>query len=87
MSTIISASLDLSKVDKSKIKHTDKGGQYYNFTIIVNDSADKFGNNVSLSDNQSKEEVATKAKKKYLGSGKVVWTNGQISKPTEDSPF
>ena len=39
----------------------------------------RFGNNVSLSDSQTKEEREAKAKKTYFGNGQVVWTNGQIS--------
>jgi len=77
---IVSASIDLTKINKSKIQTKDKNGnpykngaQYYNLTLMINDTPDKFGNTVSISDNQTKEEREAKLPKTYLGNGKVVW--------------
>ena len=82
MALIISASIDLTKLDKSKIQTTDKNGnefkngaKYYNLDIIVNDDFDKFNNNVQLTDKQTKEQREAKEKKNYLGNGRVVWSN------------
>jgi hypothetical protein len=74
MGTLINASIDLTKVDKTKLVK----GKYLNLTIAVNDNLDNYGNNVSLTIQQSKEERDLKASKTYLGNGKVVYTNGEV---------
>ena len=74
MGTLINASIDLTKVDKSKLIK----GKYLNMTISVNDNLDNYGNNVSITIQQSKEEREIKASKTYLGNGKVVYTNGEV---------
>lgn len=74
MSTLINASIDLTKVDKSKLIK----GKYLNMTVIVNDDLDKFGNNVAITIQQSREERDLKASKTFLGNGKVVYTTGDI---------
>ena len=78
MAAIISASIDVSKLPKEKFVKGKKG-VWYNFTISVNDDS-KYGNNVSLTDKQTKEEREAGKPKDYLGNGKVVWTNGSITK-------
>jgi hypothetical protein len=70
---IISASIDVSKIDKSKLIEGKNGAKYYNFDIVVNDAPDKFGKDVSLSAGQTKEERASKAKKLFIGNGKTVF--------------
>lgn len=82
MGTIISASIDLAKIDKSKIKEVN-GAKYYPITISINDELDKFGNICSISTNQTKEEREAKAKKQYLGNGKQVWSS--TAKPASSS--
>ena len=79
MSTLINASIDLSKIDKSKIKTTDKFGQpfkngakYLDVNIWINDEADQYGNIASISISQSKEEREAGAKRVYIGNGKPV---------------
>jgi len=74
MSTLISGSIDLTKIDKSKLKD----GKYLNVQISVNDATDNYGNNVAITVNQTKEEREAKEKKTYLGNAKVVWTDGVI---------
>lgn len=74
MSTLISGSIDLSKIDKSKLKD----GKYLQVQISVNDTTDNYGNNVSITVNQTKEEREAKDKKTYLGNAKVVWTDNVI---------
>ena len=92
MSSIISASIDVTKIDRTKLIK-DK---YLNLSIIVDDKNDKFGNNVSITLSQSKEERDAKAPKTYMGNGKVVWGVGKlevgtnvITNPNEDTslPF
>ena len=76
MSSLINLGIDLTKIDKSKLKD----GKYLSLTISVNDTLDKYGNNASCFISQSKEEKEAKVKKTYLGNGKVVWTDGKITK-------
>lgn len=73
MKAIISLSINLSKIDKSKIVKGKNGAQYYNFTSIVNDENDQFGNNVQLIEPQTKEQRAAKAPRTFLGNGRVIW--------------
>ena len=74
MGTLINASIDLTKVDKSKLIK----GKYLNMTVSVNDNLDNYGNNVAITIQQSKEEREIKASKTFLGNGKVVYTSGDI---------
>lgn len=74
MSTLISGSIDLTKIDKSKLKD----GKYLQVQISVNDATDNYGNNVAITVNQTKEEREAKEKKTYLGNAKVVWTDNVI---------
>lgn len=87
MSGLVNFSLDLSKLPKSKIIKGKKG-QYINLTASINDDT-KFGNNVSFSVSQSKEEREGKEAKVYVGNGKVVWTDGNIvvAEKEEQEPF
>lgn len=88
MSTIISASIDVSKIDKEKIQATDKDGnpwskgqKYYYLDITINDQPDKFGNTVSICDKQTKEQRAAKEPRNYIGNGKVVWSSNADPAP------
>ena len=70
MSKLITASIDLKKVDR-KLLIEGKKGKYLNLVIWVNDNQDQFGNDVSV------EQKVEKGKSKiYLG-------NGRIYKPSE----
>ena len=63
MPTIISAGIDLNKIDKSKIRTTDKdgnpfnnGAKYLDVEIFLNETKDKYGNDVSIAIKQTKED-------------------------------
>ena len=84
MASIYSASIDLSLIDKSKI--TEKNGKkYYNVQITLKDEADQYGQILSITENQSKEEREAKTAKKYLGNGKLVWSD-KVSEPSTATP-
>ncbi len=72
MARIIAASINLDKIDESKIVQ-GKAGRYYDFDIMVNDKEDEYGKDVSLIRKQSKEQREAKEKRIYLGNGKTVW--------------
>jgi hypothetical protein len=78
MSAIINVSLRVDKLPKEKFVSGKDGAVYYNFTIGVNDDSNAYGQNVSLTDSQTKEEREAKKPKNYLGNGTVVWTDGNI---------
>ena len=72
MSTLISAQINIDKIDKSKLKN----GKYFDVLISINDQTDDYGNNVSLTENQSEEQRKADEKKNYIGNGRVFWTKG-----------
>ena len=69
---IITASIDLMKIDKSKINNHANGAKYLSLNIYINDEPDKYGNNVSIAIAQTKEEREAKQNRVYLGNGKTV---------------
>ena len=76
MASLISANIDLTKIDKSKI-YEGKKGKYYPITIVLNDELGQYGDTGYIQTEQTKEERDAKAPKTFLGNVKVVWTNGQ----------
>lgn len=78
MSSIINLSIRVDKLPKEKFVKGKDGAVYYNCTLNINDEANQWGQNVSLSDSQTKEEREAKKQKNYLGNGSVVWTDGNI---------
>ena len=87
MASIIKTSIDLTKIDKSKIIDGKKG-KYLPITITLNDELDQFGNQGPVIISQSKEERESKTDKIYLGNVQVVWTNGENvnTAPRDDKP-
>ena len=87
MASIIATSIDLTKIDKSKIIEGKKG-KYLPLTITLNDETDQFGNQGPVIVAQSKEEREAKVNKVYLGNVQVVWTNGDnvAAAPRQDQP-
>ena len=84
MASIIKTSIDLTKIDKTKIISGAKG-KYLPISLTLNDELDQFGNQGPVIIEQSKEERAAKVAKVYLGNCKVVWTNGEnVSPPPRD---
>ena len=75
MNKLITASIDVMKINKSMLI-TGKKGTYLNLTIWVNDEADKYGNDVSVEQRTEKG-----AEKIYLGNGKTYKKDGAKSEP------
>jgi hypothetical protein len=80
MAQLLSVSLDLTKIDKSKIVEGKNGGKYLNLTISVNDQDDQYGNNISVWGSQSKEEREAKANRVFIGNGKKLWEDNTANK-------
>jgi hypothetical protein len=85
MARIISVSLDLTKIDKSKIYEHQNGSKYFQIDIVVNDEKDKFGQDVWVTASQNKEERDGKVPKVYLGNGKTVWSNEGNTQITQNN--
>lgn len=77
----------MSAILNFSLKQED--GTYKYYTASINDELDKFGNNVAITIQQTKEQREAKEKKVYVGNGKVAWTNGKIevAKKDEKLPF
>lgn len=93
MSSIINVSINLDKIDKTKII-TGKKGKYLNLTVGANrDGEDQFGNTHYVAISQTKEEREAKTPKVYLGNGKEFVFDSNGTKPAavvddgEDLPF
>jgi hypothetical protein len=78
MSAIIAVGLKKEEL----LKLPDNKG-YINLTLMVDDKQGKFGNNVSVVQEQTKEERDAKAKRNYVGNGKVVYVRGGIKTAKE----
>lgn len=80
MGSLIQVSIKLSefkKINPGKIVKGEKDS-YVPLTISVNDES-RYGQNVSVFVQQSKEERDAKADKHYVANGSVIWTDGNIS--------
>ena len=64
------ASINLSKIDKTKIITGKNGDKYLNIVIWDNGQRDSYGNDFAIQQSQSKEEREAKVKPIYLGNGK-----------------
>jgi hypothetical protein len=87
MASIVNFSINLDKIDKTKIINGAKG-KYLPLTVTLNNEVDQYGNQGPVIIAQSKEDRAAKAEKVYLGNATVVWTDGiNVDRaPYEDQP-
>lgn len=92
---ILNVSIDLNKIDKTKIKPHANGAKYYSMDIIIKDEPDQYGQNVAVKNGQSKEDREAKAPATYIGNGKIVFTkapeasaaSATTSATTNELPF
>lgn len=88
---MINVSIDLTKIDKSKIKEHKNGSKYYNFIVAEktdkggNPQPDQWGNTHTVYESQSKEEREAKKPKNYIGNGKEWKPQGQQQKPQQET--
>jgi hypothetical protein len=78
MSAIVNFSLDLTKLPKEKMIKGKKG-TYINLSLNVNDQTNQYGKNASVIVSQSREEREAKQDRIYVGNGRVIWTDGNIT--------
>ena len=88
---MINVSIDLTKIDKSKIKEHKNGSKYYNFIVAErtdkngNPQPDQWGNTHAVYESQTKEEREAKKPKNYIGNGKKWKPQGQPQKPEQQT--
>jgi len=58
-----------------------KDGKYKQYTISISDTANDYGQNVSMYLSQTKEQREAKEKRTYVANGQVIWTDGKIISP------
>lgn len=79
---IINISIDLNKIDKTKIKEvalkSGGTGKFLDLTVVVKDEKDKYSNDVSCAIGQTKAEREAKAPQIFLGNGKVVYSKDAL---------
>ena len=76
---MIVVSIDLTKIDKSKIVEGKNGQKYYSLVVDELRSPDKYENTHTVYQNQTKDERAAKAPKVYIGNGKEFKFNQQTA--------
>lgn len=88
MAKLILVSIDCSKIDKKRIKKTEKGQQFYNMTLIESPNG-KFGNDFMVVEQVSKEERESGTKGTILGNAKYAGggssSSSGSSEPTQPS--
>lgn len=85
-------SIDLSKVDKTKIVTKDKNGKlfengakYLNVVVWINDEADQYGNMASIQESITKEERESGKKANYIGNLKNIQGQNLSQNTTNDA--
>ena len=100
---MLTGSIDLNKIDRTKIVSTNKdgkpfenGAKYLNVVVWINDEADQYGNNASIQISQTKEEREAGEKATYIGNLKFPQSRDgekakaepvRSSKELDDLPF
>lgn len=83
---LINLSIDLTKIDKSRIVEGKNGAKYYSLTVEVKDQPDQYKNDVSCWTAQTQEERQAKANRTYLGNGRVIWSSEPQAVQAEPIP-
>tara|TARA_R110000822_G_scaffold180786_2_gene320479 strand:- start:102 stop:425 length:324 start_codon:yes stop_codon:yes gene_type:complete len=78
MSSKINLSIDVSALAKEKFVTGKNGKPYYSFTIDISDEKNEYDQNVTAYESKTKEEVEAKKSTKYIGNGRVYYTDGKI---------
>lgn len=74
----------MSALGQISLKQAD--GSYKNLTVSISDTTNTYGQNISIYEEQTKEEREAKKPRNYVGNGKVFWTDGNIVKAERKEP-
>jgi hypothetical protein len=76
---MIVVSIDVTKIDKSKLVEGKNGQKYYSLVVDELRTPDKYDNTHTVYQNQTKDERAAKSPKVYIGNGKEFKFNQQTA--------
>ena len=79
---IIKLNIDVTKIDKARL-HKGAKGTYANFTVLLRDETDQYGNDGMIVEDVSKEERESGKKGTILGNAKIM---GKQSQPAPQKP-
>ena len=68
---IIKLNIDVTKIDKARLYKGAKG-TYANFTVLLRDETDQYGNDGMIIEDVSKEERESGKKGTILGNAKII---------------
>jgi hypothetical protein len=68
----------MSALGQISLKQAD--GSYKNLTVSISDTTNPYGQNISIYEEQTKEEREAKKPRNYVGNGKIFWTDGKVVK-------
>ena len=78
--------INVKNIDKARLQTLKSGAVGFNISFAINDEVDQYGNNVSMWMDQTEDERKAKAKRVYLGNGKLSWSNGVVTIVNKDNP-
>jgi len=82
MSTLITASIDLTKIEKNRIVNHENGAKYLNIVLIpVADN--KYGNDFMVVHSATKEERDNKVRGSILGNAKIAGKPRPATEPAK----
>lgn len=94
MSKLFIGSIDLNKIDKSKIVTTDKNGnsfsngaKYLNISVWLNDEPDQYGNHVSIQMGGKDDKIYIGNCKEYHKDSTQSNNNTKNNNEPDDLPF
>jgi hypothetical protein len=79
---IIKLNIDVTKIDKSRL-HKGAKGTYANFTVLLRDETDQYGNDGMIVEDVTKEERESGKKGTILGNAKIM---GKQQQPAPQKP-
>ena len=78
----VEISIDVMKIDKTRLYDNKKGAKYLTMTTFIDtENPNEYGNHGFISEKQTKEESEQKTYTTILGNSKVFWSDNR--KPTE----
>jgi hypothetical protein len=80
MSKLLVGSIDLSKIEKSRIVEGKNGAKYYNVNVWINEENDQYGNIASIQTGITKEEREAGGKGGYIGNLKDLSAKSEPAK-------
>jgi hypothetical protein len=83
---MIVVSIDVTKIDKSKLVEGKNGQKYYSLVVDELRTPDKYDNTHTVYQNQTKDERTAKAPKVYIGNGKEFKFNQQTAPQQQVAP-